>query len=261
MLPDDVLLLLRQCGGTIDIVVDNARSHSDSVSQSVDQLPPLRPYSKTVGIAKRKRNRQRSNTMDRWTAERRVPFSSFASPVKVTTSKLSKTISPSMGHLDSPNSTGGDSLDLSPRLVRRLPSNDGMANDSYCSKDLWKDSPRRPTRKQSVFNVYSAATLSNSSPLDLKDCNLPCDSSPRKPARRRVSILPEDLGKSNESTTTVQFIIEALAIANLYGDCDDIKETVGSSSDESTVSSIASITSTGEKSRSPLSPQAAKMEV
>jgi hypothetical protein len=255
MLSEEIRQLLHQCGGTIEIVVDNARSHSDSVTQSVEQLPPLRPYSKSVGIAKRKRNQQRSITMDRWTAERRAPSPSFASPVS--SPKLMKTTSPSMGSVDSSNSSS-DSQDLSPRLVRRLPSNDGMANDSYCDKDLWKGSPRRPTRRESVFDVCSGATFSNHHYHDEnKDSNLLCDFSPRKPARRRVSFLPEEMGKSNESATTVQFIIEALAIANLYGGDDIKEETVNNSSDESTVSSFASTSSSSEKPQAPRSSHAA----
>lgn len=256
MLSEDIRQLLQQCGGAVEIVADNARSHSDSVTQSVEQLPPLRPYSKSVGIAKRKRNQQRSITMDRWTAERRAPSPSFASPVKVSSPKLMTTSSPSMGSVDSSNSSS-DSQDLSPRLVRRLPSNDGMTNDTYCNKDLWKGSPRRPTRKESVLNVCAAAAFSNHN-HNHKDSNLLYDSSPRKPARRHVSFLPEEMGKLNESVTTVQFIIEALAIANLYGGDENIKEeTVNSSSDESTVSSFASTSSSSEKPQSPRSPHAA----
>jgi hypothetical protein len=257
MLVEDVRLLVQQCGSSIEIIVDNARSHSDSMTQSVEQLPPLRPYSKSVGIAKRKRNQQRSITMDRWTAERRAPSPSFASPVTISSPKLTKTTSPSMGSVDSSNSSPADSHDLSPRLVRRLPSNDGMTNDSYCNKDIWKGSPRRPTRKESIFNVCAVAALSNRHHhCDDKDSHLLYDSSPRKPARRHLSFLPEEKGKLNESSTTVQFIIEALAIANLYGD-EIEEETTNNSSDESTVSSFASTSSSSEKTNSLRSPHPA----
>jgi hypothetical protein len=85
------------------------------------------------------------------------------------------------------------------------------------------------------------------------------DFSPRKPERRRLSTLPESHGtklKESSSTTTAQFIIEALTISNLYVDCENVDNV--SSSDESTVGSITSTTSNNDdRERMQLSTQAA----
>jgi hypothetical protein len=252
MFTDDVMsLLLQRSCGAIHLIDDNARSHADSVTASVEQIPPLRPFSKSVGMAKRKRNQQRSNTMDRWTAERRIVSTPFTSPVKVTMSKLTKTISPTLRILDSRSTA--DNQDLSPRLVRRIPSNDGMESYQFGCPDEMKASPRRPTRKESLLNMCGVVAIQNIP----KNCSS-FDFSPRKPERRRLSTLPESHGKLKESssTTTAQFIIEALTISNLYVDCENVDNV--SSSDESTVGSITSTTSnTDDSKRMQLSTQAA----
>jgi hypothetical protein len=92
MFPEDVMILLRQCSSNVGsrtdetsseslpmpstmmmsgIVVDNAKSHRNSVTEmthiTASNPPPLRPYLKTIGAAKRKRIVQQK-MMDRWNA-------------------------------------------------------------------------------------------------------------------------------------------------------------------------------------------------
>ena len=71
--PEDVMSLLRQCHNVSSaVVVDNAKSHPNSVTDLTQHMtsssvpPPLRPYMKTIGSAKRKRNVSQK-IMDRWT--------------------------------------------------------------------------------------------------------------------------------------------------------------------------------------------------
>jgi hypothetical protein len=102
--PEDVMRLLRECSNVshnaadttttttttttqpfpmnIEIVMDHAKSHYNSVTELIhitsSTPPPLRPYLKTIGSAKRKRI-VHPKTIDRWTASTTTTTATTAS--------------------------------------------------------------------------------------------------------------------------------------------------------------------------------------
>lgn len=179
MFSPEVASLLSEC----TVVADNARSPIHSVTESVEQLPPLRPAGK-IKLKKRKSKNLSGRTFPvvppayycRWTSSPDVKRKSLGM----------------VGSLPSPNisisndSTSTDRI-TSPGLTppRRLES---------LAKVL--ASPKRPERKISASDL-----------------------SPRKPQRTLESSL--SLAGSNSNATTAQLLRDALSICDLSGDDDD----------------------------------------
>jgi hypothetical protein len=201
MFPLEVANILSQC----TLVADNARSHTESATESVEQLPPLRLYKNL----KRTKSRSRSNVVgvrqptisqgDRWTAETVQPFYIGLGPLLASASSASATSN------TSPLNCSNDHH-LSPRLVapRRLPSSDDM-----CIDEKLTASPKRPSRKKSSINMMMAFSPRI---IDLSSPRI-TDLSPRKPERRT-------LANSDSHMMTAQLIRNALAICDLCSDDD-----------------------------------------
>jgi hypothetical protein len=196
--PEEVLTLLRQANAIHDettslIIVDNAQIHLHSATDMMGQtVPPLRPYTKASGIAKRKRSVQQK-LMDRWTAmdvhvQQPTTRSHHQSRICISSTKLTKESYP----LSSPTPSSKDTLhnliggtinhgcassnqkitdsppsvDLSPRLVRRIPSDDGM-NDMEMMIKKAKEQQQADKMESSTFEIMKR-----------------CIASPRRPTRQ-----------------------------------------------------------------------------
>lgn len=225
MFPEDVMMLLRQCSNSVAgstdetssetnptssktmsvIVVDNAKAHRNSVTEMAhitsSNPPPLRPYLKTIGAAKRKRIVQQK-MMDRWNAS-----TSITTPSTVTTAATDGILphlhQQPMHHMKAQNRRiPRNSICLSPTQVpNNSESKDCTAKFHFSPKTL--SSPAAATTNHAMLlcnMLYGSGAMNNNHTMgNDKDMTHPkqslmTDSPPSDSSPRIVRRLPSDDG-------------------------------------------------------------------
>lgn len=212
MIPPDFASYLCRCA----LVVDNARSHTRSATESAEQLPPLCSFTRAAKAARKSKNRgaqpNRAHGGDRWTAEVITVQPLYSGLIGASTTCRASPTSNTVPLISS------NDQNISPRLVapRRIPSSDGM--DCMSMEKMAAASPKRPSRKLSTLDLVMGF-----SPRII-------DLSPRKPERRTLT------SESNK-VTTAQLLRDALSIC-------DLSQLDNDSSDDSTVESLSTVSNT-----------------